>query len=161
MTTKLVVLSDTHMPRGRRGLPQKLNEALERADMIVHLGDFTEIEVVHQLQRFAPLVAVAGNNDSAEVRVLFPYRRKLEIAGKQLVLIHGHREGRTALQAARSIAQGDAVLFGHSHSAYSSVEDGRLLFNPGSPTERRWSATLSFGLIEVGEELSARIVTLP
>jgi uncharacterized protein len=161
VTVQLVVLSDTHMPRARRALPAKLIAALERADTIVHLGDFTEIDVVHQLQRYAPLVGVAGNNDSAEVRVLFPYRRTLEISGKQFVLIHGHREGRTALQAARSIDQGDAVLFGHSHSAYCSLEGGRLLFNPGSPTERRWSATLSFGQIDVGEELVARIVPLP
>jgi putative phosphoesterase len=158
---RLVVLADTHLPRRGRGLPTTLLSALETADVIVHLGDFTEIEVVHELQHYARLVGIAGNNDSAEVRALFPYRRILDVSGKQLVLIHGHREGRTALQAARTVGEGDAVLFGHSHSAYNQVEDGRLLFNPGSPTERRWSKSLSFGVIEVAEDIAARIVLLP
>jgi putative phosphoesterase len=160
VTTRLVVLSDTHMPRHGRRLPRVLLDAFSTAQTIVHLGDFTEISVVHELQRHAPLVGVAGNNDSAEIRAMFPYKRTLEVEGKRFVLIHGHREGRTALQAARSVDTGDAVLFGHSHSAYNVRENGRLLFNPGSPTERRWSAGLSFGIIDVGEIVESQLISV-
>jgi predicted phosphodiesterase len=76
------------------------------------------------------------------------------------VLVHGDVGGRTALTAARSVDGGDAVLFGHSHRPYCSVEGGRLLFNPGSPTDRRFGPYRSYGWLEIGERIRPRIVPL-
>ena len=160
MTTRLVVLADTHLPRKRRVLPTEVLTELVQTDLIVHLGDFTEVEVAEQLEAYAPLVAVSGNNDSAEVKNRFPTRRLLELEGKTLVLLHGDIGGRTAQQAALAEQGGDAVLFGHSHLPLSQVVGGRLLFNPGSPTDRRWGPHRSFGLMDVGESIEARVVLL-
>lgn len=158
--TRITVLADTHMPRKGRALPREVVEAVQSCDMILHLGDFTEPEVAEYLERHAPLRAVHGNNDSREIRTRFPTRLDLTVGGLQLVLIHGDRGGRTALEAARAEQQGDAVLFGHSHRAFCSWEGRKLLFNPGSPTERRWSPHRSFGLLDVGIEIAPKLVTL-
>jgi hypothetical protein len=55
----------------------------------------------------------------------------------------------------------DVIVFGHSHIPVCHIEDGLLLLNPGSPTERRQEPRASFALLETGEDgLSARMVYL-
>jgi putative phosphoesterase len=161
MTVRIVVLADTHMPRRGRQLPREVFSALERADMIVHLGDFTGLSVVEMLENYGALYAVHGNNDDEDVQALFPPARLLAVEGHSLILLHGDIGGRTALTVARSVTDAEIVLFGHSHQPYCKRENGRLLFNPGSPTERRWSPHRSFGVLEVGETVHASIIRLP
>lgn len=158
--TRIAVLADTHIPRRAKQLPPLVLQTASTVDLIIHLGDFNTLEVAEQLGALAPLYAVHGNNDSVEVRGAYPARQQLSVHGHRLVLIHAHADGRTALAAARSVTDADVVLFGHSHRAWSSVEDGRILFNPGSPTDRRWAPYRSFGLLEIGESVTASIVPL-
>ncbi|MGI8828023.1 MAG: metallophosphoesterase family protein [Chloroflexota bacterium] len=163
---RAVVLADTHMPRRARSLPPLLLAELETADVVFHLGDFTEEDLVRSLREFAPLYAVHGNQDSPEVQALFPSTHRLTLEGNLVVaLIHGDVGGRTAVHAAHSLLreQPDValVLFGHSHRAYLEWDNGTLLFNPGSPTDRRRAPSKTFGILEVGESLSASIVEIP
>lgn len=162
MTTRAVVLADTHMPRRARELPRLLLDALATADLVIHLGDFTEGDLAGELASLAPLYAVHGNNDSPQIRDRFPATLTMTLEGHSAVLLHGHLGGRTALEAARRVQAADLVLFGHSHRPWCSREDGRLLFNPGSPTDRRWAPHRSFGVLELREDsIDASIVPLP
>lgn len=158
MTTRLVVLADTHMPAPGRELPAAVLQAIGASDAVIHLGDFVDESVADFLERHAPLYAVHGNNDVEAIMSRYPAWQFLRVEGHRLALIHGDIGGKTALQAARSVGQADAVLFGHSHQAYVGREQGRLLFNPGSPTERRFRSGTSFGILTVGETIEARIV---
>ena len=127
----------------------------------MHLGDFTHIEVANFLRTFGPLHAVHGNNDREEVRTQFPQRIDLDLEGFHLSLLHGDEGGRTALAAARAVRDADLVLFGHSHRPWNARENGTLLFNPGSPTDRRWFPYPSFGIIDLEPtRLDATIVPL-
>ena len=157
---RIIVVADTHMPRRNRELPRALLDAFAGADAIFHLGDFTSVEVLHRLRQFAPVHAVHGNNDDPDLTATLPLVERTTVGSKEFVLLHGHVAGSSALLAARAVTGGDAVLFGHSHRAYCAVEDGRLFFNPGSPTDRRWSEHRSFGVIEVGDSLRPSIRTL-
>lgn len=161
MTTRIVVLADTHMPRSGRVLPEAVIDAARSADLIVHLGDFTGPEVAEYLGTLGPLAAVHGNNDSQAIRARFPASRLLEIEGHRVALIHGHEGGRTANAAAKAVAGADVVLFGHSHVPTIVREDGRLLFNPGSPTERRFAPHRSFGILDLGVTAEASLIQLP
>jgi uncharacterized protein len=158
VTTQIVVLADTHMPHRARTLPETVLQAIRSAQLVIHLGDFTELEVLQSLQLLAPLAAVHGNNDSDDIRSRFPAFLRLSIEGQRLVLLHGDVGGRTALACARAVSDADIVLFGHSHHAWSTWENGKLLFNPGSPTDRRMSPIRSFGILEVAATVVARIV---
>ncbi len=164
MTVRMVVVADTHVPQRGSTLPRALLKALERADVIAHLGDFTSRAVLTALRTYAPVHAVHGNNDETALVAELPLTVTLTVEGKQIVLIHGHVGGRTALQAAQRAAshtpKADAILFGHSHSSFSEVQDGKLLFNPGSPTDRRWAPYRSFGSIEIGESLVPEITII-
>ena len=53
------------------------------------------------------------------------------------------------------------VVFGHSHIPWLEDEDGLLLLNPGSPTDRRRQPQHTFALLQVdGGEIMAEIMAL-
>lgn len=144
------LISDTHMPRGSRAMPDELLAGFAGVDLILHAGDLVALEVLAPLERIAPVVAVAGNNDRPEVAERWGYRRELELAGYRVGLVHGHQgKGQSTPERALSNFDGfDVVVFGHSHSAYSQWHGSTLAVNPGSPTDRRrWSPGLSYGLL--------------
>ena len=54
----------------------------------------------------------------------------------------------------------DAILYGHTHSARNTVEDGILFFNPGSVMGRFPAMRRSYGVLTVGEQISSELITL-
>lgn len=142
-------MSDTHMWPGRqRSLPVSVYEHLEVADLILHAGDLTTHHLIDELETFAPVVAVLGNNDHELVGVL-PETRSFALGETTIAMVHnsGPREGRAA-RMQRSFPNSDAVVFGHSHEPCNlRTPGGVLLFNPGSPTERRRAPQHTIGLL--------------
>ncbi len=162
-TARIVVVSDTHMPRMAKRLPIALCAALEDADLILHAGDFMTEAATDALESFAPVIGVAGNNDDEAIRRRFPLQQLLEWDSYRIGLTHGHEgRGRTTPERALDLFSGeavDAVIFGHSHIPLHERRDAVLLFNPGSPTDRRRQPHFSFGILEAHDGLTARHVT--
>lgn len=158
--THVVVISDTHMPRVGRALPPIVMDELQRADLILHLGDVTQESVLRDLESIAPVRAVWGNNDSEELRLRLPERDSFDLHGHRFAMLHGHLGGRTAREAALKVRDADVVLFGHSHRAWQTWDGDRLYLNPGSPTDPRWSPSRAFAVIDVDETVRPRIVPI-
>jgi len=158
---RIAIVSDTHLPRGARAVPDACVEAMRSADLIVHAGDFSSAEVLDWLESLGPPVhAVHGNVDTAEVRERLPETLELEAEGLRIAVIHdaGPAKGRVA-RMRRRFPDTDAVVFGHSHLPLHSEENGFHIFNPGSPTERRRAPRHSFGIAEIKDKnLSLRHV---
>jgi putative phosphoesterase len=139
MSTRLVVLADTHVTRGSsRRLPDAAYAHLDSADAIWHAGDVLVPELLDELAGFAPVVAVLGNNDHELVGTL-PERVEETVDGVRIAMVHDSgatagREGRMR----RWFPDADLVIFGHSHQPVDAEGvDGQRLLNPGSPTQRR------------------------
>ncbi len=148
---QIALISDTHMPRGGRRLPQECVSRLRAADLIVHGGDLFEVEVLTELEVLGPPVAaVYGNVDSPELRERLPAELMLELDGAALAVGHdaGPAKGRLA-RMRRRFPEADAVVFGHSHIPLHEERDGFQIFNPGSPTERRRAPHHTMGMAEV------------
>jgi uncharacterized protein len=148
---RLAIISDTHMPRGNRALPPACVENLKSADAILHAGDFMELSVLEDLQALGPPVhAVRGNVDSAELQARLPLTTVVEAAGARIAMIHdaGPATGRLD-RMRRRFPDAQAVVFGHSHIPLHEERDGFVIFNPGSPTERRRSPQRTMGLATV------------
>jgi putative phosphoesterase len=136
---RIAVISDTHMPRGTRALPENCVARLRAADLIVHAGDFTGAGFLDELRRYGPPVeGVYGNMDDAELRAALPEERVVEAAGLRIGLVHipGPRAGREDRLVAR-FRDCDAVVYGHTHVPQVEQHAGVWILNPGSPTERR------------------------
>ncbi|MFL5779533.1 MAG: metallophosphoesterase family protein [Chloroflexota bacterium] len=156
MTTRIGLVSDTHMPRFGHEIPAALREGLTDAgvDLIIHLGDWTGAEIPLLFEAIAPLEGVAGNNDGPELVARWGRGRVIEVDGLRLGLTHGDLGiGRTTPERARSTFardEVDAILFGHSHQPLiQRSSNGRWLINPGSPTDKRREPRYSWALLEI------------
>jgi putative phosphoesterase len=152
----LAIISDTHLPRGHRRLPDACVQRLRAADLILHAGDLVSVGFLDELTALGPPVhAVAGNVDEAAVAHRLPQRTVIEAGGVRIGMVHdaGPARGRLARQRA-NFPDCDAVVFGHSHIPLHEVtDDGAFqLFNPGSPTDRRRQPvhTMGEGVVDAG-----------
>ncbi len=136
----LLLLADTHVPRRARGLPDQVWAEVDRADVVVHAGDWVDVTLLEELEtRAASLLACWGNNDGPALRARLPEVATAELEGVRVTVVHetGPAQGREARVAAAHPGT-DLLVFGHSHVPWDSVAPGGLrLLNPGSPTDRR------------------------
>ncbi|AZR73810.1 YfcE family phosphodiesterase [Anoxybacter fermentans] len=144
------VLSDTHIPRRAEGLPKEVIQGFKGVDLILHAGDIVEESVLKELEEIAPVYAVYGNCDPPELREKLPAKRIVEYAGFKIGLVHysspyGNTLGR--LLETFEDDEVDAIVFGHSHRPYNDRVNGILIFNPGSPTDKRFEVFYSYGLL--------------
>lgn len=160
---KVLVLSDTHAPRFWKGIPRPLLPELEWAELVLHAGDVCTPDVLDDLAAFAPVHAVAGNNDGpAVVGWGAPERLDLDLAGLRVGMVHdsGPRAGR-GRRMRRLFPGADLVVFGHSHIPWDTVEDGLHLFNPGSPTDKRRQPVGTYGRLEIDGGVLVRHEIVP
>ncbi|KKC47992.1 metallophosphoesterase family protein [Paenibacillus sp. D9] len=150
---RIGLVSDTHLGASASKLPDALVEGLRGVDYILHAGDWTHPRVAGLLEDIAPVDGVAGNNDGPELVRRYGRRKLIELAGCRIGIVHGDLgQGRWTEQKARSNFPDDGVgliLFGHSHAPYSKREGDLLLFNPGSPVQKRRQPRYSYGILEL------------
>ncbi|MNJ55456.1 phosphodiesterase [compost metagenome] len=137
-------------------MPQILIDEFSKVDLILHLGDWVIMDVYDQLVKLAPVDGIAGNNDGYEIIERFGESKILTLEGKRVGLIHGHtpysRKGTDGNALLAFEGQNvDVILFGHSHQPLMRHENGILLFNPGSPTDKRREKRYSFGILDITE----------
>jgi putative phosphoesterase len=145
----IAVVSDTHMPKGKRQLPEECVEKIGAAEAVIHAGDFSEVSVLSELEALCPVVlGVYGNVDEPALWQRLPETLEVEVGGRTVAVVHdaGPKQGRLRRLRAR-FPGADAVIFGHSHLPLHEEEDGFQIFNPGSPTERRRAPRASMGLL--------------
>jgi putative phosphoesterase len=145
----IAVVSDTHMPKGKRQLPEECVEKIRAAGAVIHAGDFSAVSVLSELEALCPVVlGVYGNVDEPALWQRLPETLEVEVGGRTVAVVHdsGPKQGRLRRLRAR-FPGADAVIFGHSHLPLHEEEDGFQIFNPGSPTERRRAPRASMGLL--------------
>ena len=156
----VVVLADTHIPRRAKGLPDGLTPYLERADLVLHAGDLLVEDVLYELEAYARVRAVKGNVDRWDVRL--PETLEFEVGGVGIAMVHdsGPKKGRRN-RMKKWFPEARVVVFGHSHIPWLEDEDGLLLLNPGSPTDRRRQPDHTFALLRVEDgEVHAEVLVL-
>ena len=138
--TSLLLLADTHVPKRALDLPAQVWEAVDRADVVVHAGDWVDVALLDALEsRARRLVACYGNNDGPALRQRLPEVARAEVDGLRLAVVHetGGKQGREG-RCAAAYPDVDVLVFGHSHIPWdTTAETGLRLLNPGSPTDRR------------------------
>ena len=161
-TIRILVISDTHIPRVATDLPARVYDEIKNVDMILQAGDFVEKAVYDKLARLKDLRAVRGNMDGEEMSGMLNPKEILTVGKVKIGLIHGHGAPRDIINTVKKEFKNvSCIVFGHSHKAVNMVEDGVLLFNPGSPTDNIFATENSYGILEItGAKIEGRIVKL-
>jgi putative phosphoesterase len=155
---RLVLISDTHLPVRAKKLPESVWDAIERADVVIHAGDWVSVGLLDELEaRATRVIGCWGNNDGPELRTRLPEVARVTLDGLSVAVVHetGPATGREARCEAAYPGIG-LLVFGHSHIPWDTTTPGGLrLLNPGSPTDRRrqpyctyQTATITAGRLE-------------
>jgi uncharacterized protein len=150
---KIGVISDTHGL-----LCPEVAPALAGVDQILHLGDVGKIDILRQLEKIAPVVAIRGNIDRDPPCSDLPETEVVLAEGQYLYLLHDLN----TLHLDPAAAKFSAVLYGHTHAPGFYRKKDVLYFNPGSCGPRRFQLPVTTGLLTIHEtgELTAEIVPL-
>ena len=141
-------------------MPASLVPYLKGADLILHAGDVMDPALLDELAAYTPVKTVRGNLDPPEAGL--PETLEFGFGGERVAMIHdsGPKRGRRS-RMRRRFPRARVVVFGHSHIPWLEDEDGLMLLNPGSPTDRRRQPEHTFALLRAGGgRVSAEIFDL-
>lgn len=148
---RIAVVSDTHLPRGRRVLPVACVERLRTADLVLHCGDVATAATLADLEALGPpVLAVVGNVDEPALHETLPVERVVEVGDARIGMVHvpgaeaGHAE-----RLVQRFPDCDAIVYGHTHLPEMTQHGAVWILNPGSPTERRRAPFPSMIVVDV------------
>ncbi len=152
---KVAVIPDTHVGRKDRDPPVGLWRALEGAERVMHLGDFTDAGFAGVLADCFELDAVSGNSDCQEVRRRFPTRASFEFDTVSVLAVHILPADGEALDEFVETCGREGVklvLFGHTHVPADFEREGVRFLNPGSAGDLvRSDGKLTAGLLGIDD----------
>lgn len=126
------VISDTH-----KYFDENVKNFLKDVDLVLHAGDFGNIETANKIADFKPLKGVYGNCDGTDIREYHPYIQVLDIEEIKILMMHiGGYPGRYDYRALQLINahRPDIFICGHSH-ILKVIYDNKfncLTINPGA-----------------------------
>jgi uncharacterized protein len=149
---RIGLISDTH------GLLRaEAVEALRGSELIIHAGDVGKPEILEELRKMAPVVAVRGNVDTADWARALPETAVAEAGSILIYVLHDVN----ALDLNPAAAGLHIVVSGHSHKPGKSERDGVLYINPGSAGPRRFRLPVTVAILRLeGAPWEAEFVEL-
>ena len=151
---RIAVLADTHVNM-LEDLSKKTIDALSTVDLIIHAGDFTDVQLLKELKGLRTVKAVQGNMDSRELKVMLPAKEIVEIENKRIGITHGSGGPGGIEERVRKVFESDRIdiiVYGHSHQSQNKVLEDVLLFNPGKATD-------SFGILTINGGVKGEIIS--
>jgi putative phosphoesterase len=150
---RIAVLADTHVNK-LEYLPKKIIDALSTVDLIIHAGDFTDVQLLKELTQLKEVKAVHGNMDSGELKAVLPVKEIVETENKRIGITHGSGAPWGIEERVRKMFESDRIdiiVYGHSHRPQNKVINDILFFNPGKAAD-------SFGILTIDGEVEGEII---
>jgi putative phosphoesterase len=150
---RIAVLADTHVNK-LEYLPKKITDALSTVDLIIHAGDFTDVQLLKELTQLKEVKAVHGNMDSGELKAVLPVKEIVETENKRIGITHGSGAPWGIEERVRKMFESDRIdiiVYGHSHRPQNKVINNILFFNPGKAAD-------SFGILTIDGEAEGEII---
>jgi hypothetical protein len=103
---------------------------------IIHAGDLTQLSVINDLERLAPVVAASGNMDEPTVQEKLPKMNMIDVGKWKIGVIHtlGAFNNLQKMKKAAKQNNFQVLVFGHTHRPFIKQEANTWFINPGSPT---------------------------
>ena len=137
MSVKILIIGDTHL-NSFENLPKEMVQAIKEVDWIIHVGDYTSIDIVEGLIRCKgdKFKGVFGNADPLSIRKVLPDKVILDIKGKKIGITHPSCGGPETFIKARVKREfkendDDAIIIEHTHEPERVEVNKILLITPG------------------------------
>jgi putative phosphoesterase len=140
---RIGLISDTHGL-----LRQEAVEALRGSELIIHAGDVGKPEILQELGKLSPLVAVRGNVDTEQWAKALPETAVAEAGTALIYVLHDVN----ALELNPAASGFHIVVSGHSHNPGKTERDGVLYINPGSAGPRRFQLPVTVARLNLEEK---------
>ena len=156
---RLGIISDTH---GQ--LRSGVLDVFAEVDHILHSGDVGKPEILIDLEAIAPVTAVFGNSDGAELRARLPQVATLRLDGFDILVTHGDQLGSPTPEGlVEAFPDAEIIVYGHTHKPLLQLVNKTItVMNPGAAGPARFDLKPSVGIMELepGIPPRARIVSL-
>ena len=132
----IVIIGDTHV-KLFSDIPVKMRNAMNTADLVVHVGDFTSVKILEGLKKKKEkFKGVYGNADPGSVRKQLSSREVFSMVGFKIGITHPFSGGSERMAKRRAISlfkneSIDILIYGHTHDAEVTREEEFLILNPG------------------------------
>lgn len=146
---RIAVVSDTH--RNLHAINKVINK-IKNVDVLIHLGD--NVEDVEKLKKGfeGKVYSVKGNCDFSSKAVV---SMSVVLQEKKIFMTHGHKYnvkfGLNSLIYKGMEEEANVVLYGHTHIAHMTNEEGIWFINPGSAGNPRMGRA-TIAIIDINEE---------
>jgi putative phosphoesterase len=164
---KVLVISDTHIPVVANELPAVIIEQAKKSNCCIHAGDFTNREVLKNLESLTKIYAVSGNMDNPDICKQLPEKAIIELEGVRAGIIHGRGAPANLIdnyikrEFSDELKKIDIIIFGHTHYPTDKIVEEKIYFNPGSPTDTVFAPYRSYGILEIeGKNIKRRIIKI-
>jgi len=151
---RIVVIADTHVNK-LEYLPAKIIDAISTVDLIIHAGDFTDIQLLEELKQLRDVEAVHGNMDSKQLKSVLPIKKIVETKDKRIGITHGSGAPWGIEERVRKVFESDRIdiiVYGHSHRSQNEIVNDILFFNPGKAAD-------SLGILTIDGEAKGEIIS--
>lgn len=131
----IAVISDSHLPSRAEKIPRRVLDIVEKADKVVHCGDFATKDVHNRLEeKSCEFYAVKGNCEQFRL----PSSETFSVNSVDFGVYHGTginpRGHHPTLVRVANDLNADVLFHGHTHEQEAVKKDGKILLNPGSCT---------------------------
>lgn len=162
---RLIVISDTHIPQRIKELPDILVQEINKADGIIHAGDFTSYRFYENLKSISKkLYAVKGNMDDNYISTNLTDKLIIEIEGKRIGIMHGYGPPYGLEDILLKHFEKDYInifIFGHSHKSMWLKKGEIYILNPGTPTDYIFAKEQTYAVLSIeNESIDAQIIKL-
>ncbi len=141
--TRIGLISDTHGL-----LRDEALRALDGSELILHAGDVGKPEILDELRKLAPVIAVRGNIDSGAWAASLPATAVIEAGPLVIYMLHDVHD----LDLDPAAAGFGLVVSGHSHQPNREERNGVLFVNPGSAGPRRFRLPVTLARLDLATE---------
>ncbi|MDO4869421.1 MAG: metallophosphoesterase [Bacillota bacterium] len=146
---KILAIGDTH---GKLNKVRDVWHKLKDIDLIIHTGDYFHDAAALKEEFHVPVIAVRGNCDGGG-------RQDYELVETdcgRILLTHGHSFGVDySLDNLKYFAMENdciAAVYGHTHRAFLTEDDGIYFINPGSLSQPRDNSGGSYAIIRTDDD---------
>lgn len=167
MSTRIAVISDTHVGQRISAYPLDFLSRLRDFDVVIHAGDHSNLDALEELESLEKYYAVRGNMDEITVSSRLENQIVFQIEGINIGLIHGWGQpiglpGKIRKKFDKYNPIPDIIIFGHTHEPFDQDISGIRMLNPGAFSGNLFSRSGSYAILTIDDkDVDWELVNVP